>query len=239
MIKMRNTEDDVDFDKHRWDLQPKEAVEIQTKLRSRVVFEALPQEKLRLIAGVDVGFPRAAQQARVAVARAAIAVLDYDSMALIDQAAAEIPVPFPYVPGLLSFREMPAILAALDNLETQPDVFMVDGHGYAHPRRFGLACHLGVWLDLPAIGCGKSILVGDHAPIKNARGSVAALKDGGETIGAAVRTRDKVKPVYVSVGHRIDLETAVHIILQCSRGLRLPEPVRWAHRLASSSTPKK
>ncbi|MFC1997674.1 deoxyribonuclease V [Chloroflexota bacterium] len=220
--------------KHGWNLNPKEAIQVQEELRSQVVFASLPLDHLRLIAGVDVGLPRATRLANSPVARAAIAVLDYNTMALLDQATAEIPVPFPYVPGLLSFREMPAILAALERLKMQPDVFLVDGHGYAHPRRFGLACHLGVWLDKPAIGCGKSILVGEQAPLENSRGSVASLQDGDETIGAAVRTRDGVKPVYVSVGHRTDLDSAIRIVLNCGRGVRLTEPVRLAHHLASS-----
>ena len=225
---IRRTELPAEFRKHKWDLSPKEAIQIQEELRSRVVIAPLAKNNLRLIAGVDVGLPRGAK-----TARAAIAVLDYQTMELVDQATAEIPVSFPYVPGLLSFREMPVILAALEQLETWPDVFMVDGHGYAHPRRFGLACHLGVWLDQATIGCGKSILIGRQAPLANQRGGVAFLQDADEIIGAAVRTRDEVKPVYVSVGHRIDLKSAIRITLDCGRGIRLPEPIRWAHRLAS------
>ena len=224
-----STEHLADFRKHRWDLSPKEAIQIQKELRSRVVIAPLAKNNLRLIAGVDVGLPRGAK-----TARAAIAVLDYGTMELVDQATAEIPMSFPYVPGLLSFREMPVILAALEQLETWPDVFMVDGHGYAHPRRFGLACHLGVWLDQATIGCGKSTLIGKQAPLENQRGGVAFLQDSDEIIGAAVRTRDEVKPVYVSVGHRADLKSAIRITLDCGRGIRLPEPIRWAHRLASS-----
>jgi len=217
------------FHNHGWDLSPKEAIQIQKELRSKVVIAPFMENSLRLIAGVDVGLPRGAKKAR-----AAIAVLDYATMERVDQATAEIPISFPYVPGLLSFREMPVILAALERLETRPDLFIVDGHGYAHPRRFGLACHLGVWLDMATIGCGKSILTGEPAPILNPRGSVALLRDGDETIGASVRTRDGVKPVYISVGHRTDLDSAIRIILNCGRGVRLPEPIRWAHRLASS-----
>ena len=226
---MRITDSAEAFPKHRWHISPKEAIQIQKELRSQVRMEALGDDSPRLIAGVDVGLPRGAK-----VARAAIAVLDYNTMELVDQATAEIPVPFPYVPGLLSFREMPVILAALEHLETSPDIFMVDGHGYAHPRRFGLACHLGVWMDRTTIGCGKSILIGEHVPLDKSRGKIAYLKDQNEIIGAAVRTRDGVKPVYISVGHRINLETATQITLSCGRGFRLPEPIRWAHRLASS-----
>jgi deoxyribonuclease V len=221
-----------DSNLHRWNLNPQEAIQIQKELRPRVIIEPLEDEAISLVAGVDVGLPRGAK-----IARAAIAVLDYATMELVDQAVADLPIPFPYVPGLLSFREMPVILAALERLETQPDLFIVDGHGYAHPRRFGLACHLGVWLDRPAIGCGKSILVGEQATPKNPRGSMAPLIDNAETIGMAVRTREAVKPVYISIGHRVDLESAIRIILNCGRNrsccLRLPEPIRWAHRLAS------
>ena len=213
---------------HRWDLNPQQAIQTQNELRSRVIIAPLDNNELQLVAGVDVSLSRGAT-----FARAAIAVLNYASLELVDQALAEIPVPFPYIPGLLSFREMPVILAAFEKLQTKPDVFIVDGHGYAHPRRFGLACHLGVWLDKPAIGCGKSILIGDVEPLANPRGSVARLRDGDKTIGFAVRTREGVKPVYISIGHRIDPESAIRIVLNCGRGLRLPEPTRQAHNLAS------
>jgi deoxyribonuclease V len=217
------------FHNHGWDLSPKEAIQIQKELRSKVIIAPFMENSLRLIAGVDVGLPRGAKKER-----AAIVVLDYATMERVDQATAEIPISFPYVPGLLSFREMPVILAALERLETRPDLFVVDGHGYAHPRRFGLACHLGVWLDMATIGCGKSVLAGKPAALLNPRGSVALLRDRDETIGASVRTREGVKPVYISIGHRTDLNSAIRIILNCGRGVRLPEPIRWAHRLASS-----
>ncbi|HBX70268.1 MAG TPA: deoxyribonuclease V [Chloroflexi bacterium] len=214
---------------HRWDLSPQEAIRTQKELRLRLLLTPLADANIRLVAGVDVGLPRSAK-----IARAAIAVLDYATMELIEQSTAEMPVPFPYLPGLLSFREMPVILAALAGLQSSPDVFIVDGHGYAHPRRFGLACHLGVWLDQPAIGCGKSILTGETGALAGPRGSITPLRDGEETIGLAIRTRENVKPVYISIGHRIDLESAARIVLNCGRGLRLPEPIRWAHRLASA-----
>ena len=215
--------------KHKWDLTPKEAVRIQQELHSRIVIEPIEPHNIRLIAGVDVGLLRGAK-----FARAAIAVLNYQSMEVVEHVTAELPVTFPYIPGLLSFREMPVILKALQNLATQPDIFMVDGHGYAHPRRFGLACHLGVWLNQATIGCGKSILIGKQAPLGNQRGDIAYLEDEGKIIGAALRTRDAVRPVYVSLGHRTDLTSAIQITLDCGRGVRLPEPIRCAHRLASS-----
>ena len=227
----KNSSNEVGFNKS---ISTTEAIQIQNELRSKVSFAPFAENNLRWIAGVDVGLPRESRMERTAVARAAIAVLDYTTLELVNQSTADIPVSFPYVPGLLSFREMPAILAALEHLNMEPDVFIVDGHGFAHPRRFGLACHLGVWLDKPTIGCGKSILIGEIALLEHQRGSVSMLQDGDEIIGAAVRTRDGVKPVYVSVGHRVDLDSAIRIILNCGKGLRLPEPIRFAHRLASS-----
>jgi deoxyribonuclease V len=156
-------------------------------------------------------------------------------MQLMDQATAELPTPFPYIPGLLSFREIPVILAALEKLQTTPDVLMTDGHGMAHPRRFGLACHLGVLLDLPTIGCAKSVFVGEHETLPEAQGSTKPLMDGAETIGMAMRTRDKVKPIYVSIGQYVDLSSAVRVVLACGVGYRLPGPIRWADRLASDT----
>jgi deoxyribonuclease V len=152
----------------------------------------------------------------------------------LEQAAAEMPLAFPYIPGLLSFREAPAILSALAQLSVLPDVLIVDGHGWAHPRRFGLACHLGVLLDLPTIGCAKSILTGQARALSETAGSTAELLDGSQVIGLALRTRPGVRPVYVSVGHRVDLASAARIIIDCGRGFQLPEPTRQAHRLASS-----
>ena len=213
---------------HRWDLYPKEAIQLQQELRSQVQETALDWRALRWVAGVDVGFPQAKQ-----TAQAAIVVLDLETLECIDQTTAELPVSFPYVPGLLSFREMPVILAAIEKLSTPPDLWMVDGHGKAHPRRFGLACHLGLLLDQPAFGCGKSILVGKPSALPERRGSTAHLIADEQIVGAAVRTRNRVKPVYISTGHRIDLDTAIQVTLACGTGYRLPEPIRQADRLAS------
>jgi deoxyribonuclease V len=214
---------------HAWNLSPKDAIQIQNTLRERVLQTPLEDSALGFVAGVDVGFPRGKE-----IARAAIAVLSYPSLRLVDQGLAELPVSFPYIPGLLSFREIPVILAALELVNTKPDVLVIDGHGLAHPRRFGLACHLGVLLDIPALGCGKSILAGKHNTLAERRSSHTDLIADGEVIGSVVRTRDKVKPVYISIGHRTDLSSAVRIILNCGAGYRLPEPTRWAHRLAST-----
>ncbi|MBC8505678.1 MAG: deoxyribonuclease V [Anaerolineales bacterium] len=216
---------------HAWDLPPKDAIQLQEQLRTRVISSSLADESIQYVAGIDVGFPRNRE-----IAHAAIVLLKYPSMELVDQGLAELPVSMPYVPGLLSFREIPVILAALEEITLTPDLLITDSQGIAHPRRFGLACHLGVLLDMPAIGCAKSILVGKHSTLRKMRGSTADLVDNGETIGSVVRTRDGVKPVYISIGHRVDLTSAVRIILNCGSGYRLPEPTRWAHKLASKKS---
>ncbi len=209
---------------HRWDVSPQEAMEIQRRLRDQVITETT-FDRLETIAGVDCGF----HDDR---ARAAVVVLDYEHLRPVDQAVAEIPVPFPYVPGLLSFRETPAILEALGKLRVEPDLLILDGHGYAHPRRLGLACHVGVITDVPAIGCAKSRLVGEHAEPPTKAGNWVPLYDAGEVIGAVVRSRTDVSPIFVSIGHRVDLETAVRVVLHCCTKYRLPETTRYAHRVA-------
>jgi deoxyribonuclease V len=178
------------------------------------------------VAGVDASY-------RLGMIIAAAVLLDFPSLEIVDQSVSEKPVDFPYIPGLLSFREAPAILAALEKLSSPPDLLVVDGHGFAHPRHFGLACHLGVWLNLPSIGCAKSILVGEIAPLGSEAGSTAQLVEQDKVLGVALRTRRDVKPVYLSVGNRVDLESAVEIILACGKGYRLPEPIRQAHILAN------
>jgi len=210
---------------HDWDLTPQEAEATQIYLRSFLKIHALPDRQIQRVGGVDVSY-------RVGRALAAAVVIDYVSLEMIEHSLVETAVSFPYIPGLLSFRECPAILAALGALSDLPDVLLVDGHGMAHPRRFGVACHVGVLLDLPTIGCAKSLLVGAHGPLGEERGSTSDLMLEGEVAGAALRTRPGVRPVYISAGHRIDLESAVRIVLACSRGYRMPQPCRFAHRLA-------
>jgi deoxyribonuclease V len=166
------------------------------------------------------------------VARAAVVVLRYPDLAPVETALAESPVVFSYIPGLLAFREAPVILAACEKLATEPDLFIFDGQGIAHPRRLGIACHVGLFLDRPTIGCAKSRLCGEHGALPSPAGAWAPLTDGGEVIGAAVRTRAGVRPVYVSAGHRVDLETAIRYVIACCRGYRLPEPCRLAHQAA-------
>jgi len=211
---------------HPWDLSLPEARLLQDKLRGKVKVQPLDLGAVKTVAGVDAGYHGGDM-------RAAVAVLDFKTQELVEQVTFQMPVSFPYVPGLLSFREAPAILGALSRLNPLPDVLIVDGHGLAHPRRFGLACHLGVLLDIPALGCAKSVFVGEVAPLGDTVGNTSQLSLQGELLGFALRTRERVKPVYVSVGHRIDLPSAVQIILSCTRGYRLPEPIRMAHRLAS------
>lgn len=196
---------------------------LQEQLRSRVI-ERDEIGPLRRIAGADVSYDR-----RSPVMYAAVVVVDARTGEVIERASAVRRVRFPYVPGFLSFRELPPLAEAFARLSAPPDVVLCDGHGRAHPRRFGLACHLGVALDLPAIGCAKSRLVGTHREPGLRRGSRTALRDGRETIGAVLRTRDGVKPIFVSIGHRVSLDGAVRIVLASCRGHRVPEPVRAAH----------
>ena len=212
---------------HPWDLSPAEARELQTHLAPCVVCEN-NVGRLRRVAGVDAGFEAAGR-----ITRAAVAVLSWPGLEPLEDAVVRRETSFPYVPGLLSFRELPAVLEALERLSTLPDLLLCDGQGIAHPRRFGIAAHLGVLTDLPAIGVGKTRLVGSHEPVPEPRGARTALKDGDEVIGAVLRTRTRVKPVYVSIGHRVSLETAVDLVLRAAPRYRLPEPIRRADRLAS------
>lgn len=209
---------------HRWDLSLGEARALQEKLRRRVVVAPLAR-KPALVAGIDVTCAPGA-----ATGVAGVVVMRLPALEIVERRFAVAPLGFPYVPGFLSFREGPAVLAALRRLEAQPDLFLFDGQGVCHPRRFGLASHLGVILDAPAVGCAKSLLCGAHAEPGRRRGCRRRIMLGGETAGLALRTRDGVRPVYVSVGHRIDLAGAARAVLSCCRGYRLPEPLREAHR---------
>jgi len=172
-------------------------------------------------------------ESKFAVTKAAIAILTYPDLELVEQKIARIPTVFPYVPGYLSFREIPAILAAFPQVEIIPDLILCDGQGYAHPRRIGLASHLGVLLDIPTIGMAKSRLIGEHEAVPLTKGSQQPLIDNGETIGMVLRSRTNVKPIYVSVGHRLSLQTAVEYVMGCLTKYRLPETTRWADKLAS------
>jgi len=209
---------------HPWEVSPAEAVAIQRELRQRVRVEPLDRRP-EVVAGVDVSV-------KGGRARAAVVLLSYPALNPFQAATAECPVSFPYVPGLLAFREGPVVLAAMEQLDNRPDVAMFDAQGLAHPRRMGLATHLGVLLDMPAVGCAKSRLCGECVEPGEQKGCWEPLVDGDEVIGAVVRTRSRVRPVFVSIGHRVDLETAVSLVLGCAPRYRLPEPTRWAHRVA-------
>ncbi len=210
---------------HSWNVTPKEAVEIQRRLARSVVFAPLERPP-RLVAGIDCAVSPTRGRCY-----STVVLWDVTESRIVETAEAERALEFPYVPGLLSFREIPVILDALRRLETAPDELMCDGHGYAHPRRFGLACHLGVAVGLPSCGCAKSRLVGTSEEPGLERGARAPLRDAEEVIGAVVRSRDRVRPLYVSAGHRIDLPAAVDLVLACCAGYRLPEPTRQADRL--------
>jgi deoxyribonuclease V len=212
--------------RHDWRVTAARAIEIQTELAAEVSRRGNITGP-RFIAGVDVSVDRWAK-----TGTGAVVVLSYPEMAVIEKQVVGRRIEFPYVPGLLSFREAPLILAAGERLTVTPDLFIVDGQGIAHPRRMGLASHLGLLLDTPTIGCAKSRLCGRHEEPADAAGSYTDLIDRGETIGAVLRTRTDVKPVYVSTGHRIDLSAAIHWVLACCRGYRLPEPTRLAHQAA-------
>lgn len=214
---------------HPWNLTPEAAITLQQSLCDQIMtidrFAAV-----QTVAGVDVGFEESGS-----ITRAAVAVLSFPELQIQSRVVARRPTTFPYIPGLLSFREVPAVLEALDKLETLPDLLLCDGQGTAHPRRFGIACHLGLLTDLPTIGVAKSRLVGVHDQVPEEKGSWQPLHYKGAIIGAALRTRPKTKPLYISPGHRISLETAIDYVLRCTPKYRLPETTRAAHKLASET----
>ncbi|MBP6808932.1 MAG: deoxyribonuclease V [Chromatiaceae bacterium] len=210
-----------------WPTTTCEARAVQERLHDQVVRrDELTQ--VRRVAGLDVGFPGGGDETR-----AGVAILSFPDLLLLESASARRRTVFPYVPGLLSFREAPALLEALASLSEPPQLLLCDGQGYAHPRRCGLACHLGVLTGIPSIGVAKSRLIGEHGPLGPEKGDWTPLWDHDEIIGALVRTRRNVQPLYISVGHKISLETAVRFVLACTTRFRLPETTRWAHRLAS------
>jgi len=216
---------------HAWNLQQSEAIALQRELAKRVVREDRLAE-VHHIAGVDMAINE-----ENGMARAAVVLLTYPALEVVEQHVYEEPVRMPYIPGLLSFRETPSILGAFALLKQQPELVMVDGQGIAHPRRLGIASHLGLWLELPTIGCAKSILRGefDRAALGEEVGSWVPLIDKNEVIGAALRTRARTNPMFISLGHRISLETSLRYVLACSRGYRLPEPTRLADKLSKDN----
>jgi deoxyribonuclease V len=213
---------------HSWNLSPKSAIELQRQLAGQILLSRHHHAPVRTVAGVDVSYRK-----HGSTFFAAVVVLAFPGLNLIDQASAIAEVTFPYIPGLLSFRELPPLLEAFRRLQTIPDLVLVDGQGIAHPRRLGLASHLGLWLDLPTIGCAKSRLVGEADEVGENRGASQPLLDKGEEIGRVLRTRSRVRPLFISPGHLIDIAATVELTLACDGGYRLPEPTRQAHRLSN------
>ncbi len=211
-----------------WDVTPADARALQLEWRERLVTVAPADFAPRLIGGADMSVARFGRRGF-----AGIVVVDAETLATVEEAAAAGPVRFPYIPGLLTFRELPPVAEAWAGLERRPDVLIFDAHGLAHPRRFGLACAGGLLLDVPSIGCAKSLLVGSHGPLAQERGATAAIVHQQEVVGVALRTRPGVKPVYVSIGHRMDLETAVRIVLGVTGRFREPETTRRSHMLVN------
>jgi deoxyribonuclease V len=207
----------------RWNLTPREAVKLQEKLRERVAFENPSGSSIRTVAGADLAFDPETNDAF-----AGVIVYRFPKLEEVERCFARRRLRFPYIPGLLSFREIPVLTAAFARLCSDPDLLLIDGHGRAHPRGFGIACHVGVIFDKPTIGCAKSLLVGQHEEPEKQAGSRAPLVFHGEQVGTVLRTRAGVKPIYVTVGNRISLEAAVDLVMQCADGYRIPKPTREA-----------
>lgn len=218
----------ISFPEH-WPTTAADAIALQQTLRTQVITEDRLPDTIQRVAGIDAGF-----EAEGTITRAAVVVLTFPGLQPIDEVLVRCPTTFPYIPGLLSFREVPAILEALSQLQTEPDLILCDGQGIAHPRRLGIASHLGLLIDRPTIGVAKSRLVGTHTDVPNDKGLWVPLVDGHERIGAVLRSRSGTKPLYISAGHRISLETAIDYVLRCTPKYRLPETTRYADRLASS-----
>lgn len=211
---------------HRWDIGIQDAKELQRSLASQVsTVDCLVSP--RYVAGVDISAPN-----KDSVAKGAAVALSFPSMEVLEASVVEDEVRFPYVPGLLSFRESPLVLKALEGLSVEPDLILIDGQGMAHPRRFGIACHIGLLVDVPTIGCAKSRLCGTHTAPGNEVGDYSELYESGDVIGVALRTKVKTNPIYVSIGHKVDLDSARKWTLACGGGYRVPEPTRYAHLAA-------
>lgn len=208
---------------HAWDLQPADAIALQKQLNSQLQLQPLAQEP-QLIAGADLSFDKGSD-----TVYAGIVVLSYPDLKIVESKGLQTTAPFPYVPGLLSFRESPAIIKVWQMLENKPDILVTDGQGTAHPRGLGVACHLGLWLEIPTIGCAKTLLCGKFDDLAAERGAREPLIYKGETVGAALRTKTRVNPVYVSPGNLINLDNSIDILLRCDGGYRIPEPTRQAH----------
>jgi deoxyribonuclease V len=212
---------------HRWPTSPKAAIELQRRLAPRVRLRPAPTDA-RFFGGADVAFSRDGSHVI-----AGVVIWDREASTIVEQRVARVPCRLPYIPGLLSFRELPGVLAALRKLRTTPQVMLCDAQGLAHPRRLGLASHLGLWLQLPTVGCAKSRLCGENEEPETTRGSQTALWHNGERVGTVLRTRDSVKPLFVSPGHLCDHDSAVRLTLAATTRYRLPEPTRMAHQLVT------
>lgn len=212
---------------HRWDVSATEAIQIQNSLRSEVRIEKLTKE-VKYIAGADISFEKFSN-----IVYAGFVVIKVKTLKVVASSSVITEAKFPYIPGLFSFRELPPLLEAWKKLEVEPDVVILDGQGIAHPRRFGIASHMGLLIDRPTIGCAKSILVGKYHDLAPTAGSTAPLKDKGEQVGVALRTKNKVNPVFVSVGHLIDLEDAIKVVMSTVLNYRIPAPTREAHLMVN------
>jgi deoxyribonuclease V len=211
---------------HPWNVSPNDAIHLQKQLTAQLIYDRpLDLTAIRTVAGVDVSVKNE-------VSNAAIVVLSFPDLRILETVTAHQPTPFPYIPGLLTFREGPVLVEAFNKLQLTPDVLIFDGMGRAHPRRMGIAAHMGLWLNKPTIGCGKTHLIGRFQEPAAMKGSTSDLTDRGELIGSVVRTKDNVKPVYISVGHLAELSSAVTLVLGCTTKYRLPEPIRAAHNAA-------
>jgi deoxyribonuclease V len=216
---------------HPWSLSPAEAIALQKELAGQLIDDVpLEINTVKTVAGVDVSVKND-------VSQAAVVVMSFPDLNILETVTCQQPTPFPYIPGLLSFREGPVLVEAFERLHHVPDVFLFDGMGRAHPRRIGIAAHLGLWLQKPTIGCGKTHFIGDYEPPAVQRSSYSPLIDKGEVIGVVLRTRDSVKPVYISVGHLANLDSAIDLLLRCTTRYRLPDPIRAAHLAAGQFSP--
>ncbi|HEY3373964.1 MAG TPA: deoxyribonuclease V [Candidatus Aquicultor sp.] len=216
------------LDLHPWQVTPTEAAEIQKRLRARIHIKPADITKVRYVAGADVSYSRGSNEIY-----AVAVVFSFPDLRLVEEHGAVKTTNFPYIPGFLTFREGPAVLAAFEQVETVPDVIIFDGQGIAHPRGFGIASHIGVLLETPSVGCAKSLLTGTYSEPSNDRGETSSLTKGDRQIGAVLRTRKDVAPVFVSIGNDIDLPSAVDVVLACAPCYRLPEPIRRAHNLSN------
>lgn len=212
---------------HRWDVSIKEARQIQINLSKRLIFQGEPK-KITVVAGSDVSYNQGDQKAW-----AGVVVFNIQDWEVVEERVDFGTTPFPYIPGYLSFREVPVLLKVFQKVETVADVVLLDGQGIAHPRRMGIASHVGLFLELPTIGCAKSRLVGEFEPVPKQKGSYSVLKVDDERVGWVVRTRDRVKPIFISPGHRIGSERTLKVVMECCGTFRIPEPLRRAHQLVN------